>query len=105
MQQVNCTYSDNDTIRVLHYIINNLNNKGYFEEHEHNPFSEQEITEGIQLLQYIGPHGIGARSLQECLLLQCKEDPHCPNYVPVIISKYLEALGNKQYKKYCNRYR
>lgn len=99
LHQVNCTYSNHDTVRVLHYIIHNLNNKGYFENHENNPFSEQVITEGIQLLQHIGPHGIGARSLQECLLLQCKEDPHCPNHAPVIISKYLEELGNKQYKK------
>lgn len=99
VQQVNCTFSDKNIIRVLHYIIHNLNNKGYFEEHENNPFNEQEITEGIQLLQYIGPHGIGARSLQECLLLQCKKDSHCPKYAPVIISNYLEALSNKQYKE------
>ncbi len=48
------------------YIIHNLDDNGYLSI-AYEDYDEIEIDRGIQLLQQVGPIGIGARNLQECL--------------------------------------
>ena len=54
----------------------------------------------LSLIQEIAPPGVGARSLQECLLLQVDylrtEGIAVPETVPAIIADHLEELGGKR---------
>ena len=66
---------------LVPYIVGNLREDGYLDRSlpliaqdlllkEGVDASEQELTELLQIIQSLDPAGVGARSLQECLLLQ-----------------------------------
>ena len=76
-----------DTQRdVMEYLIGSLDSDGYLRKDlgeisddlaikHYIDVSEQEIEQVLKLLQSFDPAGIGARSLQECLLLQVERKP------------------------------
>lgn len=73
ISMVRLSYSDEDSVRLLSYLIQNLDDNGYLILPSDCSIGEEILNEGIRMLQEIGPSGIGARNLQECLLLQLDE--------------------------------
>lgn len=73
VQQASLQFKRDKDICLLKYLIYNLDDNGYLQltqdRHELN-YDEKTITYGVQLLQQIGPIGIGAKNLKECLLIQ-----------------------------------
>jgi len=64
--------------------------------------TEPEIEKLISLIQQFDPPGVGARDLQECLLLQLrrKEKAGLPVGIPIeIIEKYFDEFTKKHYEK------
>ncbi|MGG0655910.1 RNA polymerase factor sigma-54 [Rummeliibacillus pycnus] len=100
MQMVNLNFKDATTKKLLTYLIHNLNDNGYLEIEETSAiYSTEDITRGIELLQHIGPIGIGARNIEECLILQSQY--HYPEY-PVLsemIQRYLPMLAEKKWSR------
>lgn len=89
---------------LLQYLILNLDENGYLplsetEIMQHLKISEQEVHRGIKLLQQLEPIGVGARNLQECLLLQVKRLYPEKQLVQAIIGNYLESLANKKWQQ------
>lgn len=99
LHQVNLSFKEIKQKKLLAYIINNLNNNGFLEiEETSSCYSSEDITLGIELLQQIGPTGIGARSVEECLLLQSEElYPDLPE-IKEIILHYLPLLAEKKFQ-------
>ena len=62
--------------------------------------SEETVERTLQTIQEIAPPGVGARSLQECLLLQIDylrtEGTAIPAAAPAVIRDHLEELGGKR---------
>lgn len=83
-------------------IIGNLNEDGYLRADleeisttgDHHP---QEVTEALQLVQTFDPAGVGARDLQECLLIQLKHLPGDQSIAIQIVRSQLKWLQNKHY--------
>ncbi|MFB5677702.1 RNA polymerase factor sigma-54 [Paenibacillus terreus] len=80
------------------YLAGNLNAAGYLtvtlEEAGHQlgvPMLEVEAA--LRLLQALEPAGIGARSLQECLLLQMARDPAADSLASEMVSRFLDELA------------
>ncbi len=63
--------------------------------------SEKEIEEMLNVLQSFDPAGIGARSLQECLLLQIerKTDSKAKELMKKVIGKYFEEFTKNRWDK------
>lgn len=65
--------------------------------------TEEEIETIIQMIQQFDPPGVGARNLQECLLLQLyrKKDNDTPAVVQAIevLEKYFDEFTKKHYEK------
>ncbi len=63
--------------------------------------SEKEIEDTLHILQTFDPAGIGACSLQECLLLQImrREDSRAKELMQKVISKYFEEFTKKRWDK------
>ncbi|HET7116917.1 MAG TPA: RNA polymerase factor sigma-54 [Hanamia sp.] len=64
--------------------------------------SEKEIEELINLIQQFDPPGVGARDLQECLLLQLRRKEKDGAHVSVaieIIENYFDEFTKKHYEK------
>lgn len=72
---------------------------GYLEESPQvwaagTPWHPQELEAVVPLLQSLDPPGVGARSLQECLLLQLRnESSDSPNLAAVLVRHALDELA------------
>lgn len=81
-----------------------------FEAHFGDRLDADELQLGLRLLQSMDPPGVGARSLQDCLLLQIErlEQTSGANAQALTLAKrivssddYLKALGAKEFKDLC----
>ena len=99
--QLQFTILDNRKQKIAMFLIENIDENGYLkydEEHVINKFKvlNSEIEEIVQTIQTFEPIGVGARNIQECLLIQLNylslEDK-----LPIKIVKYhLEDLANNR---------
>jgi RNA polymerase sigma-54 factor len=55
--------------------------------------SVEDMEEAIAIVQSLDPAGVGARSLEECLILQLDRIPNSPPLARAIVSRYLEELS------------
>jgi len=84
--------------KIAVYIVDNLSDDGYL----HLPCAdiarqlrvrEEVVTEALKVIQSLEPVGIGARNLQECLLLQVDSRRDAPPFVGEIISDHLDLVA------------
>jgi RNA polymerase sigma-54 factor len=102
--------SERDQTLVL-LLIDSINEDGYMEEsleeiEESLPLElEVELVElqtALKLIQHLDPVGIGATSLQECIMLQLNTLPKETEYLSLaqnIVSQHLAVLANKDFAK------
>ena len=85
-QMMNYDLSEEEE-KILKYLIGSLDNRGFIDRpiatltdelafKEYIYVSEQEVEKVLHILQSFDPAGIGARSTQECLLLQIDRQLH-----------------------------
>lgn len=62
---------------------------------------EREVESVLNIIQSFDPHGVGARDLQECLMIQLRKKRQTPiiKKAILIISQYLEEFTRKHYDK------
>ncbi|MBF1383954.1 RNA polymerase factor sigma-54 [Prevotella aurantiaca] len=104
---------------ILEYLIGSLDDDGLLRKeldviadelaiYQGIDCDEKEISDTLQLLQDFDPAGIGARSLQECLLLQIKRkvtegewerDSNIYGYLKTIFTEYFDAFTKKHWDK------
>ncbi|MFC2171652.1 RNA polymerase factor sigma-54 [Acidobacteriota bacterium] len=83
-------------------IIGNLNSDGYLvatidEIMTMGQWSEQDTLEALKLVQSLDPVGVGARDLQECLLIQLKYLDLDESPAEQIITEHLDLLKRHRY--------
>jgi RNA polymerase sigma-54 factor len=102
-----------DTQRdVMEYLIGSLDDDGYLRKDlgeisddlaikHYIDVSEKEIEQVLKKLQEFDPPGIGARSLQECLLLQVERKPvsWLRTQMKRIITRYFDEFIKKHWHK------
>lgn len=86
------------------YIAQSLNPRGYLPQTAEELAEELGISvfdaeQAIYAVQSLSPTGVGARNLQECLVLQLVESTDFNEYTLKIIREGLELLGSNQYAK------
>ncbi|PID01601.1 RNA polymerase sigma-54 factor [Sporosarcina sp. P2] len=94
LRQVEIDFEDVETKQLLKTLIHNLDDNGYLCAEMQ---SIENVETGIELLQQIGPPGIGSRTLQECLLLQVKSCDEYPALMETFISKYLPYVAERKW--------
>lgn len=95
---------------IIDYMIESLDSRGYFDESIENicrkfNISEEKSVQALEILQSLDPAGIGARNLQECLLIQLKRKNRLDPNLESIINNYLELVADNKFKdiaKYLN---
>ena len=94
------------------YIIGNIDDDGYLRRsltaiaddiafHSGEDFSESELYETLKLIQDFDPPGVGARDLQECLILQLKKRKETEETVLAtrILTELFEEFTRKHFDK------
>lgn len=103
--------SDAD-LKIGEYIIGNIDERGYLDRslsaisddlifQLNIDVSTDSLEKLLQIIQDFEPAGVGARSLQECLLLQLerKKKGDTTQYAILIIDKYFEEFTRRHYDK------
>ncbi|MDL2228499.1 RNA polymerase factor sigma-54 [Odoribacter sp. OttesenSCG-928-L07] len=103
---------DDEQYIIAEYIIGNLNESGYLNRELTFLSDDLITTEGIDVsaseiekvlfkIQTLDPPGVGARNLQECLLIQLRRLPQDEDVVnaTAIIEKCIDEFTKKHYNK------
>lgn len=91
------------------YIIRTLDKDGYFKEPLESASINAEISlkdmkKALKAVQSLEPSGIGSRSIEECLIIQLRENEKHDEILENIIKNDLGLIGNKKYKELCKKY-
>ncbi|MDQ0273434.1 RNA polymerase factor sigma-54 [Cytobacillus purgationiresistens] len=108
LSQLSITVMDEREIKIVSYLIDNLDENGYLQAgmEETALFfqaSDEEVCEAITELQCLEPAGVGARNLQECLLLQLQRMTPHHELAELIIEKYFILFAEKKWKDISKR--
>ena len=112
LSQIGLRVKDEKQLLIAKYIIGNLDDSGYLRRElfnivddlafSQNIFTDEEELEQILLeVQDLEPHGVGARDLKECLLIQLKKKNKtiAIKTAEVILEKCFESFTKKHYSK------
>ena len=83
---------------IVEYLICSLDSRGYFSGEvaqvaEHFRVPEETVEKMLRDIQKLDPAGVGARNLQECLLLQLQRKKNCSDITVKIIEEYMEEVA------------
>lgn len=103
INQIHLQHLSKIEVERLSYFIFHVNEDGYLTQNVKGLCGELEIPteEGehlLLLLQSLEPVGVGARNLQECLLLQLRKKSARDMVAEVIVSHYIEMFAARQWK-------
>lgn len=119
MEQIHLSSIDDEDLKIAEYIIGNLDNDGYLRREIKAIVDDLAFSQGIyttqekvkeileNYVQKLDPAGVGARDLQECLLLQIEKKVSRDQSVILagnILRHQFDALINKHYGKIINKY-
>ncbi len=95
---------DDETRLIGEFIINNLDEKGYFtmplnKVAKHFDVSVKKVERVLKKVQELEPPGIAARNIGECFLLQLTAEENPGPKVKHIVLNHLNDLANGNFKK------
>jgi RNA polymerase sigma-54 factor len=119
LEQIRLSNISDEELKIAEYLIGNLDNDGYLRRDLKSIVDDLAFSQGIytdipkleyileNYIQKLEPAGVGARNLQECLLLQIEKkvsDNPNVNIAASILKNQFDALSNKHYSKIIQRY-
>lgn len=118
-EQIRMVNIDEEDLNIAEYIIGNLDTDGYLRREIKSIVDDLAFSQGIyttqekvtdileNYLQKLDPAGVGARNLQECLLLQIEKKVSADKAITLaanILRHQFDALTNKHYNKIMQKY-
>jgi len=103
-EQLRLSTDSEETIKIGEYIIDNLDDDGYFRK----PLSEvaaelktsvKKVEEALKIVQSLEPAGLGARDLRECLLLQIERYLGKKQAIYLIVRDCWQELVKREHQK------
>ena len=119
LEQIRLINIEDEDLKIAEYIIGNLDNDGYLRRDVKQIVDDLAFSQGVystkekvtdileNYVQKLDPPGVGARNLQECLLLQIEKKVSADKAVILagnILRNQFDALTNKQYNKIIQKY-
>ncbi len=119
LEQIRLINIENDELKIAEYIIGNLDTDGYLRRELKAIVDDLAFSQGIyttkenvedilyNYVQKLDPPGVGARNLQECLLLQIEKKVSADKAITLaanILRNQFDALTNKHYNKIMQKY-
>lgn len=91
------------------FLVDHLDSNGYLDlDLDHLLQSEllDKITliDALTLLQSLDPPGVGARNLQECLILQTRNDDFAPEFTEEILQNDFHEFVDRKWKELAKKY-
>ena len=109
LEQLNYLSLEKKQHKIGEYLIWNIKDDGYLDENilleniaELFETSVQTVESVLKKIQFFDPVGVGARDLQECLLVQLEDMETTPELAIKIIKEHFNDFKNKRYDKIMN---
>lgn len=119
MEQIHLVNINEEDLKIAEYLIGNLDTDGYLRREIKSIVDDLAFSQGVyttkekvedileNYIQKLDPPGVGARGLQECLLLQIEKKVSSDKAVSLaanILRHQFDALTNKHYNKIIQKY-
>lgn len=109
LDQIHLNYRDTYLRQLIIYLTEYIDVNGYLtitleEAMKQTEASYIELLDALTLLQQLDPAGIGARDLQECLMLQIERDDQAPALAYLIVEESFEDFANRKWQEISKRY-
>lgn len=103
LDQVHLTMRDTPLRNLVLFLIESIDNNGYLkmpieEAMEKTGANKVDIVDAVTLIQQLDPPGVGAKNLQECLLLQAENDDWAPKAAVEILRDNFDELANRKWQ-------
>ena len=107
--QINIMKIPKNEKNICKYLIDSLDNDGYLREDEVVIMENLKIepctyNKCLSYVQQLEPSGIGARNIEECLLLQLRKEDY-DEITESIIKNDLNLVANSNISKLCQKYK
>lgn len=108
MGQLNQTALDAPDRKTAEVIIGNIDDSGFLQSTPEDMamntgIPQEEFENMLTLIQSFYPPGVGARDLQECLLIQLKREGKGNSLEYKIISEHMQDLGKRRFPEIARR--
>ena len=117
LNQLNTLRLNDDEAKIAEFLVGSIDNSGYLRQNTDEIIDDLAFTQNIQvsteklnkilsIVQQLDPPGVGAQSLQECLILQLKRKPSNKqiNLANNIIKKSFDQFSKKHFNKLIEKY-
>lgn len=102
IDQIHLNYRDTYLRKIVLYLVEFIDLNGYLtisleaacEELGATPI---QALDALTLIQQLDPAGVGARNLQECLMLQTERDSAAPDVAYLILEEHFDQLVNRKW--------
>jgi len=104
MSQLSLDLMNDRERQAAEAIIGNLNEYGYLQESledmaRDEGLSFDDMEDGLEIVQSLDPAGIGARDLQECLLLQLKSNCAKGGVAWQMVADHMRLIERREFKE------
>ena len=102
IEQVHLNYRDTFLRDIVLFLIEYIDLNGFLtidldEVVTKMQAKKIQVLDALTLIQQLDPAGVGARNLQECLMLQTERDDLAPNLAYLILEEHFEDLVNRKW--------
>ncbi|AVK64553.1 RNA polymerase factor sigma-54 [Lactobacillus sp. CBA3606] len=109
LDQIHLTMRDTKLRKIVLYLIEYVDVNGYLKVADEQVLAATQATpiellDAITLLQQLDPPGVGARNLQQALMLQTENDDSAPNLAYIILEESFDALVNRNWAQLAKKY-
>ena len=117
LNQLNTLRLNDDEAKIAEFLVGSIDNSGYLRQNTDEIIDDLAFTQNIEvsteklnkilsIVQQLDPPGVGAQSLQECLILQLKRKPsnNQINLANNIIENSFDQFSKKHFNKLIEKY-
>lgn len=104
IEQVHLNYRDTFLRKLILYLIEYIDLNGFLTISLEDAIQQTNATpiqmlDALTLIQQLEPAGVGARSLQECLMLQTERDDYAPELAYIVLEEWFDQLVERKWKE------
>ncbi|GMA54990.1 hypothetical protein GCM10025857_63470 [Alicyclobacillus contaminans] len=104
LDQIHLNYRDTYLRQLVLYLVEYIDLNGFLqitleEAAEKTGGTMVQLLDALTLIQQLDPAGVGARNLQECLMLQTERDNAAPHLAYVVLEEKFDELVDRKWEK------
>lgn len=109
IDQIHLSFRETSLRDLIIWLAQYLDNNGYLTLSLEDAASRTQadplqLLDALTLLQQLEPAGVGARNLQECLMLQTERKDEAPDLAYLILEEEFEAFANRKWEQIGKHY-